>query len=305
MRLEDIRYFLQVAESGSINRTAKNNYITQQGLSRIIANMEKELDVRLFEREGKTLKLTATGQIVANGLREVEKAYNSMLDRINQMSDRFETEQTYTIYATSVICITCLPHILNEISRRFPFVRFCVVEKNILEILEEIDFDGSCIGIVSGPAFLQEQSGRLRDGRVCFEKMFSDALRCAVHEGNPVANRSIVTMCELSRLSLVCHYTEILMAEHMLKERFNPALITNTTNHSLCRSIVSQGFSVGMTSAIIEHYVGGNDAIVTIPFENSVCLDYGCVYDKPENLGGIGRVIRGIVKRELQSVPPL
>ena len=45
MRMEDLRYLIQVADIGSISLAAEAWYITQQGLSRIISNLEKELGV--------------------------------------------------------------------------------------------------------------------------------------------------------------------------------------------------------------------------------------------------------------------
>ena len=48
MRMEDLRYLIQVADIGSISLAAEACYITQQGLSRIISNLEKELGVKLF-----------------------------------------------------------------------------------------------------------------------------------------------------------------------------------------------------------------------------------------------------------------
>ena len=43
MRMEDLRYLIQVADIGSISLAAEACYITQQGLSRIISNLERSL----------------------------------------------------------------------------------------------------------------------------------------------------------------------------------------------------------------------------------------------------------------------
>lgn len=64
MRMEDLRYLIQVAESGSISQAAETCYITQQGLSRIISSLEKELGVALFHRSSNHIRLTDMGEIV-------------------------------------------------------------------------------------------------------------------------------------------------------------------------------------------------------------------------------------------------
>lgn len=306
MRMDDIRYFIQVAQCGSLNRAAKRCFITQQGLSRIIANMEKELNVTLFQRNGKKLQLTPTGAIVLRGLLEVDGAYNAMLDSISGViALGQENKISYTIYATPVICVTCLPHILSAVSREFPSVNLLVTEKSPLEIFEEIEYNENAIGLASGPAFLQKRSKRLTSGQILFEKCYSDVLRCCVHESNPIADKSIILNEELSRLPLVCHNTEILMAEHILGRQLNPSLLTNTTNHSLCRAIVNSGSAVGMTSAIIEQYEADSNCIVTVPMENSIRIDYGYVYAPGFIPNEIGQSVIQALKKELSLIAPL
>lgn len=61
MRIEDLQYLIHVADFGSINLAAEACYITQQGLSRIISNLEKELGVQLFYRINNRIRLTDVG----------------------------------------------------------------------------------------------------------------------------------------------------------------------------------------------------------------------------------------------------
>ena len=51
MKLEDLYYFISVWETGSITKAAQRHFMTQQGLSRIISNMERELGTKLLTRK--------------------------------------------------------------------------------------------------------------------------------------------------------------------------------------------------------------------------------------------------------------
>lgn len=51
MKIEDLNYFISVAETGSITKAAQQHFMTQQGLSRIISNMERELGTSLLVRK--------------------------------------------------------------------------------------------------------------------------------------------------------------------------------------------------------------------------------------------------------------
>jgi LysR family transcriptional regulator, nitrogen assimilation regulatory protein len=61
MDFRQIRYFIAIAEKGSLSAAADAIHIAQPALSTQIANLEGELGVRLFERHGRGVKLTAAG----------------------------------------------------------------------------------------------------------------------------------------------------------------------------------------------------------------------------------------------------
>ena len=303
MRIEDIRYFIKVAECESISGAARDCYITQQGLSRIIASMEKELNVRLLRRAGKTVHLTDVGKVFLSAAREVEQAYVNMLDCVGGYVEKHTScAEIFTIYASSVICVTCLSRILSAAAGRFPFAHFNVIETVGPVILDNVELDGNSIGIISAASFLQEESLRLTNGSVQFDKYFSDQLMCSAHESNPIANKSAVSLNEFASLPLVCHNTEVRMVKRLLGEKFSPSLVTNTTSSDLCNSIIRQGYAVGMTSAIMDYYNKKDESIVSIPFEKTVRIDYGCVFGNPSELGEVGQEIIRITKNEFKGI---
>ena len=61
MELQQIKYFLALAEELHFWNTAEKMLITQSALSRQIKTLEEELDIRLFERSKRSVKLTEAG----------------------------------------------------------------------------------------------------------------------------------------------------------------------------------------------------------------------------------------------------
>lgn len=64
MKLSNLRYFVKVAQYGSLSEAAKRLFISQPTLSRRIQELEEEMGVPLFIRQLKGMKLTANGQIL-------------------------------------------------------------------------------------------------------------------------------------------------------------------------------------------------------------------------------------------------
>ncbi len=77
MNLKHLQYFRVLAKTQHYTKAAAQLYITQPSLSQAIGELEKELNIKLFEKVGRNIKLTKYGQYfltyVENGLEELER----------------------------------------------------------------------------------------------------------------------------------------------------------------------------------------------------------------------------------------
>jgi DNA-binding transcriptional LysR family regulator len=79
MELRHLRYFIAVAEEGSVTRAATRLWIAQPGLSQQIRALERELGVQLFERRGRGVELTDEGKTFLDRARDVVRAADDAL----------------------------------------------------------------------------------------------------------------------------------------------------------------------------------------------------------------------------------
>jgi DNA-binding transcriptional LysR family regulator len=61
VELVDLRYFVSIAETGSFTKSALQNNIAQSALSRRVRDLEADLGVQLFYRNGRGVLLTEVG----------------------------------------------------------------------------------------------------------------------------------------------------------------------------------------------------------------------------------------------------
>ena len=79
MKLEHMRLFMEVVESGSISQAAENTFISQQGLSTALKQMEKELQLDLFYRSNKGVTLTDEGKQFYHCCENIMRSYDDFL----------------------------------------------------------------------------------------------------------------------------------------------------------------------------------------------------------------------------------
>jgi DNA-binding transcriptional LysR family regulator len=63
MRIDDLRYFLAVAEQGHVGRAAQRLGVTQPAISKGVQRLESSLGLQLFQRSARGMALTSEGQV--------------------------------------------------------------------------------------------------------------------------------------------------------------------------------------------------------------------------------------------------
>ena len=95
MRLQQLRYLIAVAESGSINSVAHSHYISQSALSTSIRELEEEMGVKVFNRTNKGITLTPEGVELLAYARQVVEQADLMIRHYD--SDRNDTYRKLSV----------------------------------------------------------------------------------------------------------------------------------------------------------------------------------------------------------------
>jgi len=87
MELRQLRYFIEVAKREHVSEAAQHIHVAQSAISRQISNLEDELGVQLFEKEGRNVKLTPVGKLflehAETALKAIEYAKQQIDDYLN------------------------------------------------------------------------------------------------------------------------------------------------------------------------------------------------------------------------------
>lgn len=136
MNLKQLEAFVQVSESGSFSRAAKELYLTQPTISAHIASLEKELSVRLFVRNTKEVGLSDDGK-------ELYKYARQIVDLEKKIEERFCAKDTgekrcITIAASTIPAQYLLPKVLIRFNEKYPDEQIKIIETDSTKVVTQI-----------------------------------------------------------------------------------------------------------------------------------------------------------------------
>ncbi len=149
MNLQQMRYFLTVAETGNITAAANLLHMAQPPLSRQIKQLEEELDTELFDRSGRHLQLTESGILLAHRVREILNLTERSLQEVRSVGQGISG--TLYMGAVSTANYMLLPNLIKEFNKLYPQVRFQLVTEATTRITELLEKGVLELGIVRMP----------------------------------------------------------------------------------------------------------------------------------------------------------
>jgi DNA-binding transcriptional LysR family regulator len=136
LRLQHLKLFVDLAESGSLTQTARIAHTTQPGLSKWLKDLEESAGVALFQRHARGLRLTEYGELMLNHaervLREVKRAQHGL------ESLRDGHSINLTIGASPAATSTLLPMALLTFMQRYPHARVEVAEDTMSVLIGKL-----------------------------------------------------------------------------------------------------------------------------------------------------------------------
>lgn len=121
LELRQLRYFLMVAEELHFGRAAQRLHMTQPPLSQAIQALEHELEIELFSRTTRQIRLTAAGQLLQQQARQLCQQ-SEQLKPLLQRASKGETGLIRLDFV-SIADYSILPETLLHFHQRYPEVQ--------------------------------------------------------------------------------------------------------------------------------------------------------------------------------------
>lgn len=239
--LRQFRYFIAVAESGSVAAASRMLAIAQSAVTKSMQELEDALGARLFERTSKGIVLTPQGHRFLASARRVISAVADAA-RLQADDDSARLTGVLAIGVTSLVAGYYLSDLLRRFRRHCPGVEVFVTEETP-RFLEHLLINGELDAAIMVSNALGEPQALVA------ETLTRSPNRVWLASNHPLADRDEVTLAEcagLDQIVLEADRIDDLMRGVWARHQLKPRSILRTSSLEAVRSLVGAGLGLAV-----------------------------------------------------------
>ncbi|QDV17351.1 Hydrogen peroxide-inducible genes activator [Gimesia panareensis] len=237
MEVDQLRYFLRVAERGNFTRAAEELKISQPALSRSIQKLEEELGQPVFERKTRSVALTEAGTLLQARAQQILALIE---DTKAEISDDGRSGQI-RIGAIPTIAPFFLPDLLRQFSNEFPAASIIVQEDTTDHLLKRCtqgEIDLAILALPVPAKYLE------------IEELFQEELLLVLPPDHPLVSKPQIRLNDIKSLPFVlldeAHCLSDNIVSFCRQRSFHPVAVEQTSQLAMVQELVSLSHGISM-----------------------------------------------------------
>jgi len=241
MELDQLRYFLKVAERRSFTRAAEDLTISQSALSRSIQKLEEELGQPVFERAGRSVTLTDAGTLLQS---RAQNVLTILEDTKAEITDDGESGRI-RIGAIPTIAPFYLPDVLKQFAEDFPRASIVVQENTtdaLLKLCTQGEVDLAILALPIPSRYLE------------VEELFEEELLLVLPPKHQLVSKKEIGLTDLEPYPFVlldeAHCLSDNIVSFCRQRTFHPVSVERTSQLAMVQELVSLSHGISMIPAM-------------------------------------------------------
>ena len=282
MDLKQLGYLLAVRDAGSFTKAAQGLHVAQPAVSMAIAKLEQQLELRLFDRQDRSVRLTPEGEVLC---RHAERLLLQMHQAQAEMAELKGLERgEVRIGIPYMMGSYYFPPILMAFKHSYPGLKIRVEEAGTRELLSRM-VDGSLdLAIL----ITSDLPPGLEGAQLLREEMLM-----VVGEEHPLRGAGAVSLPQFFSQELAMFRRGFYHREHMEALAQGLGIEPNIGFESnlipLLKAVVRQGFAV---TTFLRMALEEETALCGIPFAPPIFLDLCVAWRRGDPLSMANRALR-------------
>lgn len=136
MEFHQLRYVCAIAETGSFSRAAERCHVAQPSLSQQVLKLEQDLGAKLFDRLGRSVRLTEAGRAFLPHARSILHQMEAARAGIENQST--DLRGSVAVGAIPTIAPYLIPRYTAAFAKKYPEARLRIVEETTPVLVESL-----------------------------------------------------------------------------------------------------------------------------------------------------------------------
>lgn len=242
MTLRQMKFFITVCEKKSISKAARYHYISHQALSKIIKEMEIELDVSLLVRSNTGVEMTSYGAYVYDTCKHIYSLAKDMPIELRQMKEAIN--ETIKVGVAFGVLSAITPDLFIKFQTDYPNISLQMFDYQdfICESkLEEKELDVICT------------LGPLDKNKFKTSVIKSELIYLCIHHSDPLYSVEDITMESLKESTFVIYSDKFRTHHNFLaacrRAGFEPHIILTSNEFNLLEEMAMEGKGIFLMPA--------------------------------------------------------
>ena len=296
MTLQQLRYVIEVAKTGSMNVAAKQLFVSQPSLSMAIRELENDVHISIFERTTKGVVITAEGEEFLGYARQIINQVELLEDKYieaGQIKKKFGVSGQHYSFAVKAFV---------EMVKGFDMDKyeFAIREARTHDVIHDVVTGKSEIGILYTNDFNEKVLNKIfKDNQLEFVHLFTCEGYAYLWKNHPLAGKKVIALEELQDYPCLSFEqgdnNSFYFAEEILSTYdFKKTIKSNDRATNLNLMVGLNAFT--LCSGIICEELNGSDYIA-VKLAEEVTMDIGYIKRAHMNMSEIGELYIEEIKK--------
>lgn len=299
MTLQQLKYIITVADTGTITEAANRLYISQPSLTNAIHELEKEMNIVIFNRTNKGISLSKEGEIFLGYARQVLEQAAILEDKYksgNGGKKQFCVSTQHYSFAVNAFVNLIKEYGQDEYD-------FSLRETQTYEIIEDVARMRSEIGILFLNDFNEKVLMKiLKSHDLDFNQLFVAKPHVFISRKHPLAEKNVITNEELELYPYLSfeqgEHNSFYFSEEIFSSSERKKNIRVRDRATLFNLLIGlNGYTV--CSGVIDKKLNGKD-IIAVPLEDESDMRIGYITHKKGMLSRLGSTYLEALKKYLE-----
>ena len=296
MTLQQLRYVIEVAKTGSMNVAAKQLFVSQPSLSMAIRELENDVHISIFERTTKGVVITAEGEEFLGYARQI-------INQVELLEDKYiEAGQIKKKFGVSAQHYSFAVKAFVEMVKGFDMDKyeFAIREARTHDVIHDVVTGKSEIGILYTNEFNEKVLNKIfKDNQLEFVHLFTCEGYAYLWKNHPLAGKKVIALEELQDYPCLSFEqgdnNSFYFAEEILSTYdFKKTIKSNDRATNLNLMVGLNAFT--LCSGIICEELNGSDYIA-VKLAKEVTMDIGYIKRAHMNMSEIGELYIKEIKK--------